>query len=103
MQHQASQLRLLSDLKAIKQEVCHSWLAAGTIGYDADCYMTLISAATSLSQPPEGCSASPVSDENLDLWTATIFGPEVSGGVALGLLVAFAKGSVHEDRLRPSG
>lgn len=47
MQHQqASQLRLLSDLKAIKQE------------------------------PPEGCSASPVSDESLFLWDATIFGPE---------------------------
>jgi hypothetical protein len=29
-------------------------------------------------QPPEGCSASPVSEDNLYLWTATIFGPEVN-------------------------
>jgi hypothetical protein len=28
-------------------------------------------------QPPEGCSASPVSEDNLYLWAATIFGPEV--------------------------
>lgn len=42
----ASQLRLLSDLKSIKQE------------------------------PPEGCSASPVSEDNLYVWAATIFGPE---------------------------
>lgn len=42
----SSQLRLLSDLKAIKQE------------------------------PPEGCSASPVSEDNLYIWNASIFGPE---------------------------
>lgn len=39
-------LRLMSDLRAIKQE------------------------------PPEGCSASPCSDENLFVWGATIFGPD---------------------------
>lgn len=42
----AACLRLLSDLKAITQE------------------------------PPEGCSASPTSEENLFVWTATIFGPD---------------------------
>jgi hypothetical protein len=41
----SSQLRLMSDLKAIRTE------------------------------PPDGCSASPTSDENLYVWTATIFGP----------------------------
>lgn len=39
-------LRLMSDLKAIKQE------------------------------PPEGCSASPASEDNLFVWTASIFGPD---------------------------
>lgn len=39
-------LRLLSDLKAIKQE------------------------------PPEGCSASPASEDNLFVWNATVFGPD---------------------------
>lgn len=29
------------------------------------------------TQPPEGCSASPVSEDNLYHWTAQIFGPEV--------------------------
>eukprot|EP00741_Cyanophora_paradoxa_P008302 tig00001286_g8031.t1 len=49
-----SVLRLLTDLKQIKQE------------------------------PPEGCSASPISDDNLYIWSATIFGPDESpweGGV----------------------
>lgn len=39
-------LRLMTDLKEIKQ------------------------------QPPEGCSASPCSDENLFIWNASIFGPD---------------------------
>lgn len=39
-------LRLMSDLRAIKQE------------------------------PPEGCSASPASDDNLFVWNATVFGPD---------------------------
>ncbi|CAI5984783.1 unnamed protein product [Closterium sp. NIES-64] len=50
----SSQLRLMSDLKAIRQE------------------------------PPEGCSASPQSEENLFVWSATIFGPDESpweGGI----------------------
>ncbi|KAK9825135.1 hypothetical protein WJX81_002732 [Elliptochloris bilobata] len=50
----AASLRLLSDLKAISQS------------------------------PPEGCSASPTSDENLFVWSATVFGPDESiweGGV----------------------
>lgn len=50
----AAVLRLLSDLRSIKQE------------------------------PPGGCSASPSSDDNLFVWTATIFGPEETpweGGV----------------------
>ncbi len=50
----AATLRLLSDLKSIKQE------------------------------PPEGCSASPVSDDNLFVWNATVFGPDETpweGGV----------------------
>mmetsp|Transcript_32843 Transcript_32843/g.53289 ORF Transcript_32843/g.53289 Transcript_32843/m.53289 type:complete len:156 (+) Transcript_32843:126-593(+) len=49
-----SKLRLLLDLRQINQE------------------------------PPEGCSASPISDENLLVWGATIFGPDESpweGGV----------------------
>mmetsp|Transcript_14822 Transcript_14822/g.17903 ORF Transcript_14822/g.17903 Transcript_14822/m.17903 type:complete len:156 (+) Transcript_14822:297-764(+) len=50
----AAALRLMSDLKAIKQE------------------------------PPEGCSASPQSDENIFVWGGAIFGPDESpweGGV----------------------
>ncbi|KAK9811384.1 hypothetical protein WJX72_002972 [[Myrmecia] bisecta] len=50
----SASLRLLSDLKAISQS------------------------------PPEGCSASPTSEENLMVWTATIFGPDDSpweGGI----------------------
>lgn len=50
----AAQLRLQSDLKSISQE------------------------------PPEGCSASPTSDDNLFVWTATVFGPDDSpweGGI----------------------
>lgn len=42
----AASLRLMADLKAISQE------------------------------PPDGCSASPCSDENLFVWSATIFGPD---------------------------
>eukprot|EP00877_Chromochloris_zofingiensis_P002185 jgi/Chrzof1/11968/Cz06g16130.t1 len=42
----ASSLRLMSDLKAIQHD------------------------------PPEGCSASPSSDESMYTWTATIFGPD---------------------------
>jgi len=42
----SAQLRLMSDLKAIKQE------------------------------PPAGCSASPLSDDSLFVWTATILGPQ---------------------------
>mmetsp|Transcript_35534 Transcript_35534/g.49329 ORF Transcript_35534/g.49329 Transcript_35534/m.49329 type:complete len:156 (+) Transcript_35534:197-664(+) len=45
--HQSmSSLRLMSDLKAINQE------------------------------PPDGCSASPQSEDNLYVWSATIFGPD---------------------------
>jgi ubiquitin-conjugating enzyme E2 A len=50
----ASTLRLLSDLKAISQE------------------------------PPDGCSASPQSEDNLYVWSATVFGPDETpweGGV----------------------
>mmetsp|Transcript_28241 Transcript_28241/g.72002 ORF Transcript_28241/g.72002 Transcript_28241/m.72002 type:complete len:157 (-) Transcript_28241:513-983(-) len=50
----ASLLRLMSDLKAIKQE------------------------------PPEGCSASPASEDNMYVWNATVFGPDESpweGGI----------------------
>ncbi|PRW57838.1 ubiquitin-conjugating enzyme E2 1-like [Chlorella sorokiniana] len=50
----ASQLRLMADLKAIKVE------------------------------PPEGCSASPLSDDNLFVWGASILGPSETpweGGV----------------------
>mmetsp|Transcript_21805 Transcript_21805/g.37216 ORF Transcript_21805/g.37216 Transcript_21805/m.37216 type:complete len:159 (+) Transcript_21805:193-669(+) len=42
----ASMLRLMSDLKAIK------------------------------NSPPEGCSASPVTDDNLFVWNASVFGPD---------------------------
>ncbi len=41
----ASQLRLMSDLKAIN------------------------------SEPPDGCSASPLSDDYLFVWNASILGP----------------------------
>lgn len=50
----AAMLRLQSDLKSIKQD------------------------------PPQGCSASPANDENLFIWTASIFGPDDSaweGGI----------------------
>ncbi|KAJ4770906.1 ubiquitin-conjugating enzyme E2 [Rhynchospora pubera] len=63
-----AQLRLMTDLKAIK------------------------------SEPPEGCSASPVSDENLFVWSATIFGPDETpweGGV-FGLRLIF--GDNYPDR-----
>jgi len=46
MASSAASLRLLSDLKSIKQE------------------------------PPEGVSASPVSEDNLFVWNATVFGPD---------------------------
>ncbi|KAG9440023.1 hypothetical protein H6P81_020188 [Aristolochia fimbriata] len=42
----SAQLRLMSDLKMIKND------------------------------PPEGCSASPLADDNLFVWSATIFGPD---------------------------
>ena len=42
----SSALRLMSDLKTMKQ------------------------------QPPEGVSASPISDENLFVWAGTVFGPD---------------------------
>ncbi|KAG6533113.1 hypothetical protein ZIOFF_006978 [Zingiber officinale] len=57
----SAQLRLMSDLKAIRNE------------------------------PPEGCSASPSSDENLFVWSATILGPDETpweGGV-FGLRLTF--------------
>ncbi|KAK9163558.1 hypothetical protein Syun_004460 [Stephania yunnanensis] len=50
----SAQLRLMSDLKSIANE------------------------------PPEGCSASPLSEDNLFVWSATIFGPDETpweGGV----------------------
>ncbi|GAQ78514.1 Ubiquitin-protein ligase [Klebsormidium nitens] len=50
----SAQLRLMSDLKTIQQE------------------------------PPEGCSASPLSDDNLFVWQCQIFGPDESpweGGI----------------------
>jgi len=50
----ASTLRLMSDLRAIQQD------------------------------PPEGCSASPVSEDNMYIWNASVFGPEETpweGGV----------------------
>ena len=50
----ASALRLMSDLKTVKQ------------------------------QPPEGVSASPLSEENIYVWGATVFGPDVTsweGGI----------------------
>ncbi|KAF6157961.1 hypothetical protein GIB67_015277 [Kingdonia uniflora] len=57
----SAQLRLMSDLKSI------------------------------VNEPPEGCSASPNSDENLFVWSATIFGPDETpweGGV-FGLRLTF--------------
>ena len=62
-QQTAAVLRLQSDLKAIKTE------------------------------PPDGCSASPHSDDNLFVWSATIFGPDESaweGTRTEGGLVLFA-------------
>ncbi|XP_068655328.1 ubiquitin-conjugating enzyme E2 1-like [Aristolochia californica] len=50
----SAQLRLMSDLKAIKNE------------------------------PPEGCSAGPLSEDNLFVWSATVIGPDETpweGGV----------------------
>jgi ubiquitin-conjugating enzyme E2 A len=58
----AAQLRLMSDLRAIS------------------------------SEPPHGCSASPVSDENLFVWEASIAGPPESAweGGAFGLRLTFS-------------
>lgn len=59
----SAQLRLMSDLKAIRNE------------------------------PPEGCSASPHSEENLFVWSATIFGPDETpweGGI-FGLRLIFGE------------
>ncbi|CAN6562770.1 unnamed protein product [Malus baccata var. baccata] len=39
---------------------------------------------TIINDPPEGCSASPLSDDNLMVWSATVFGPDETpweGGV----------------------
>ena len=60
----ATSLRLMSDLKAIS------------------------------SSPPEGCSASPTSDENLLIWNATVFGPDETaweGGI-FSLRITFCEG-----------
>jgi hypothetical protein len=84
----SSQLRLLSDLRAIKSEVgaAAGWksTAKPTPSDLADLVVPLPCTLPSLAaQPPEGCSASPVSEDNLYLWTATIFGPEVRGHALL--------------------
>ena len=60
----ATSLRLLSDLKGMQ------------------------------TSPPEGCSASPTSDENLLIWTATVFGPDETaweGGI-FSLRITFSEG-----------
>ncbi|KAJ7567480.1 hypothetical protein O6H91_02G149900 [Diphasiastrum complanatum] len=59
----SAQLRLMSDLKAIQQE------------------------------PPEGCSASPHSEENLFVWGATVFGPDETAweGAILPLRLTFGE------------
>ena len=60
----ATCLRLMSDLKAIS------------------------------SCPPEGCSASPTSDDNLFVWSASVFGPDDSaweGGI-FSLRITFSEG-----------
>ncbi|KAH0995958.1 hypothetical protein GBA52_019822 [Prunus armeniaca] len=49
---------------------------------------------TIASEPPEGCSASPLSDDNLMVWSATIFGPEESpweGSGAFSLRLTFGE------------
>ncbi|CAL9002040.1 unnamed protein product [Prunus brigantina] len=49
---------------------------------------------TIISEPPEGCSASPLSDDNLMVWSATIFGPEESpweGSGAFSLRLTFGE------------
>mmetsp|Transcript_493 Transcript_493/g.1515 ORF Transcript_493/g.1515 Transcript_493/m.1515 type:complete len:153 (-) Transcript_493:410-868(-) len=59
----AAMLRLMSDLKSIRNE------------------------------PPEGCSASPVSDDNLFVWSASVFGPADSPweGGAFSLQLVFSE------------
>ena len=60
----AASLRLMSDLKAIS------------------------------NSPPEGCSASPCSDENLLIWSASVFGPDETaweGGI-FSLRLTFCNG-----------
>lgn len=82
---QAAQLRLLSDLKAIKSEVCtclrlaseFAWIADDAALESISPSFLAVFCLSVLLQPPEGCSASPVSEDNLYLWAATIFGPEV--------------------------
>ncbi|EHA8589574.1 hypothetical protein COCNU_scaffold011045G000010 [Cocos nucifera] len=70
------QLRLMSDLKAIRNE------------------------------PNEGCSASPLSDENLFVWSATIFGPDETpweGGLAIYDLGSGCQETWIETRELPIG
>eukprot|EP00873_Tetraselmis_striata_P011585 jgi/Tetstr1/431849/TSEL_021340.t1 len=46
------------------------------------------------NEPPEGCSASPMSEDNLFVWSATIFGPDDTAweGGAFSLRVVFSDG-----------
>merc|ERR1711916_345924 len=59
--------------------------STATMSGQSPAVLRLMSDYKQISQnPPEGCSASPVSDNNLLLWEATIFGPDETpweGGV----------------------
>eukprot|EP00959_Pyramimonas_sp_CCMP1952_P395394 8284973-Pyramimonas_sp.AAC.1 len=74
--HTASSLRLMSDLKAIRQEppeVCARSLVYSRFSPASGLRFAQLCQPLHVSQ---GVSASPQSDENLYVWSATIFGPD---------------------------
>lgn len=87
----SSQLRLLSDLKAIKQEPPEGCVATACMQTcmharhrpHGVCNSSSNRRCADLARPPcprycihDRCSASPVSEDNLYIWNASIFGPE---------------------------
>ena len=71
-------LRLMSDLRAIKQEPPEA-RRAHTRRRRPLSVVRRVTCVTTAMRPPlpaQGCSASPHSEENLFVWGATIFGPD---------------------------
>ena len=67
-------LRLMSDLKAIKQEPPE--VGCRCMGITHLCLRRFGLTPPMPLPPLQGCSASPASDDNLFVWNATIFGPD---------------------------